>query len=362
MDVHIVPGIKARDAAEAHRKDVSIQEEYSCKCMTYWIDEKRENVFCLIEAPEKHVVEEMHHHAHGLIPHKIIEVSSMLVESFLGRTNDPQEAEISKDGLKIFHEPSFRTLLVTKIIDPVLLQYQLGENKANKLLNRHNNVIRENLAAHAGMEAAFETNGFVASFTSALKAVTCALEIQKDLADEDMRSLGFRMGMHAGEPVTKNEKLFGDTIQLARRICMLDKQHQVAVTSTVKEHVPPNYFQNYSKNILVLSPREEILIDALFNTLEENYADPDLNVTDYCQKMAMSKSQLYRKTIELFGLSPNALLKEFRLDKAKELLNKQRYNISEITFDTGFTSPSYFTKCFKKKYGLLPITYLELSH
>jgi len=59
-------------------------------------------------------------------------------------------------------------------------------------------------------------------------------------------------------------------------------------------------------------------------------------------------------------LSPNLLLKEFRLEKAKELMKKQCYNVAQITFEAGFTSPSYFTKCFKKKYGLLPMSYMEL--
>jgi AraC-like DNA-binding protein len=76
----------------------------------------------------------------------------------------------------------------------------------------------------------------------------------------------------------------------------------------------------------------------------------------------MSKSQLYRKTVDFFDLSPNLLLKDYRLEKAKELMKKRRYTISQITFDSGFTSPSYFTKCFKKKYGLLPMGYLDLLH
>jgi AraC-like DNA-binding protein len=78
--------------------------------------------------------------------------------------------------------------------------------------------------------------------------------------------------------------------------------------------------------------------------------------------MAMSQSQLYRKAIALTGLSPNLLLKDFRLEKALDLMKRKRDNISEITFDAGFTSPSYFTKCFKKKYGLLPMTYLDLLY
>jgi hypothetical protein len=65
MDVHLVPGLEAKDVAEAHRKDLLHQGEYACKCMTYWIDEQREAIFCLKEAPDKEAVEEMHCKAHG---------------------------------------------------------------------------------------------------------------------------------------------------------------------------------------------------------------------------------------------------------------------------------------------------------
>ena len=86
---------------------------------------KRENIFCLIDAPDKEAVEEMHGSAHGLIPNKIIEVSVQVVESFLGRIFDPTEAEITEEGLKIFSDPSFRIFLITKIVDPVLLEHKL---------------------------------------------------------------------------------------------------------------------------------------------------------------------------------------------------------------------------------------------
>jgi hypothetical protein len=79
MDIHNVPGVKAKNVAEAHQKDLIHQDEFGCKSMTYWIDEERENVFCLIDAPNKAAVREMHRRAHGLSPHKIIEVDSSLV-------------------------------------------------------------------------------------------------------------------------------------------------------------------------------------------------------------------------------------------------------------------------------------------
>jgi AraC-like DNA-binding protein len=361
MDVHIVPGVKARDVAEAHKKDLLHQEEYGCKAMTYWVDEKRETIFCLVEAPDKHAVEEMHSKAHGLIPNKIIEVSSELVESFLGRMYDPAEAEITNEGLKIFSDPSFRILLVTKITDPVLLKYKLGKEKTNELLSLHNNIIRKNLAEYGGREAEHGGTGFIISFASAAKAVSCALAIQKDLQAFDADAIGFRIGINAGEPVENSNKLFGDTIQLASYMCAIVRHSQVAMASSVKELVSKD-LPNNGNNFLSLAPQDEILLELLFNKLEENWQNADFDIDDYCQAMAMSKSQLYRKTISLTGLSPNILLKEFRLEKAKQLMKKQHYNIAQITFDSGFTSPSYFTKCFKKKYGLLPMAYLDLLH
>jgi AraC-like DNA-binding protein len=361
MDVHIVPGVKAKDVAAAHMKDLAHQEEYGCKCMTYWVDEKRESIFCLIDAPEKEAVKEMHSKSHGLVPNKIIEVSSTVVESFLGRIYDPEEATTSDDGLKVFADPSFRILLVTKIIDPVLLQHQMGTEKANELINRHNEIVRKNILQYEGSEVEHGGVGFIISFAVASKAISCALAIQKDMQNLAGDSIGFRIAVNAGEPIEKSNKLFGDTIQLASYMCKIARHSQVGLASAVKDLVSRD-LPSSGNNFLSLAPQDETLLALLFNKLEENWQNADFDVDDYCKAMAMSKSQLYRKTIALTGLSPNILLKDFRLEKAKQLMKKQRYNIAQITFDSGFTSPSYFTKCFKKKYGLLPMAYLDLLH
>jgi len=359
MDVHIVPGVKSRSVAEAHQKDLLHQEEYGCNCITYWVDETRESIFCLIEAPDKESVEELHGKAHGLVPNKVIEVNSTLVESFLGRIYDPEDAKISNDGLKVFADPSFRILLVTAISDPVLLKHKLGTDKVNELLNAYNKIIRKNILQHGGSEAEHEGNGFVVSFSSASKAVACALAIQKEINDSIGHEIDFKIAINAGEPVEKSNRLFGDTIQFATNMCSIAKDGKIAIASSVKELVAKDFFQNKGKNFLSMPPQDENLLKLLFTILEENWQDADFDITDYCKATAMSSSQLYRKTISLTGLSPNLLLKDFRLAKAKELMRKQHYNIAQITFDSGFTSASYFTKCFKKKYGLLPMAYLE---
>ena len=68
----------------------------------------------------------------------------------------------------------------------------------------------------------------------------------------------------------------------------------------------------------------------------------------------MSKSRLYRKTMDLTGMSPSELILEVRMERALLLLLRQNRNITETAYELGFTNPSYFTKCFKKKYNSLP--------
>ena len=88
MDRHDLAAVTAKDVAEAHREDLKIQDNYNCKGLTYWFDEKRGTAFCLVEAPNADCVKEMHDQAHGLIPHQIIEVESNVVNAFLGRIED----------------------------------------------------------------------------------------------------------------------------------------------------------------------------------------------------------------------------------------------------------------------------------
>ena len=360
MDIHTLPGVNAGLVAQAHQQDLIHQDEYGCKCMTYWIDEERETVFCLIDAPNKAVVSQLHQRSHGLIPNKIIEVDGAIVSSFLGRIFDPEAAEISPDGLKVFSDPSFRILIVTSVTDDNLLRYRLGVDKANEYLQSHNTILRKNLALHGGREAEYKGNGFIISFTSAAKAIACAIAIRQEMQKAHADTLDFRIAINAGEPIEKSNKLFGDTIQFASNMCAVAGNFQIAVASSVKDLAAKDLFLNKSEELLILTPQDEILLQLLFSKLEENWQDADFDLADYCQATAMSTSQLYRKTTSLTGSSPNVLLKDFRLEKAKELLKKRHYSIAQVTFDSGFASASYFTKCFKKKYGLLPMAYLDL--
>lgn len=88
--------------------------------------------------------------------------------------------------------------------------------------------------------------------------------------------------------------------------------------------------------------------------INENISEPELSVEVLASKVFLSRSQLYRKIKTLTGISVNEFIRNVRLEKAKELIELGNDNITEISFKVGFSSPSYFTKCYKEKYGYLP--------
>jgi len=99
----------------------------------------------------------------------------------------------------------------------------------------------------------------------------------------------------------------------------------------------------------------------LIEYTEKVWSHSNVNVSDFYKNLGYSKSKLYRTMMSLIGVSPNSFLKNYRLNMAIELLDSQALNISEIAYQTGFSSPTYFSKCFQEVYGILPSNYIKLQ-
>jgi len=95
-------------------------------------------------------------------------------------------------------------------------------------------------------------------------------------------------------------------------------------------------------------------IQKALNYINENISETELSVEVLASEVFLSRSQLYRKIKTLTGVSVNEFIRNVRLEKAKELIEFGNDNINEISYKVGFSSPSYFTKCFKEKFGYLP--------
>jgi len=100
--------------------------------------------------------------------------------------------------------------------------------------------------------------------------------------------------------------------------------------------------------------RENAFIEKFRMVVEAKMADSDLGVEEIASDMNLSRVQLYRKVKALTGSSPVELMRKARLSKAYRLLLSGDKNISEVAYEVGFSAPSYFTKCFKDEFGVLP--------
>lgn len=103
-----------------------------------------------------------------------------------------------------------------------------------------------------------------------------------------------------------------------------------------------------------LEDRDKQFLKQLHSIIQKNLSDSEFGVEDIGKQIGLSRVQLYRKVKAMTGSSVVDLLRKARLTKAKRLLESRSMSVSEVAYDVGFSAPSYFTKCFKDEYGMLP--------
>ena len=99
---------------------------------------------------------------------------------------------------------------------------------------------------------------------------------------------------------------------------------------------------------------DETFLKKVMDAIEENMSEDAFGVEELARAVAMSRSQLHRKLVALTGQSPSEVLRNTRLLRAKELLQKRAATPSEVAFQVGFNSHTYFSKCFKEEFGISP--------
>src|SRR5215471_1545275 len=143
MDRHDMRGATAENIAEAHRKDLEIQDKYGVRYMTYWYDPERSTGFCLVDAPDAETAACVHREAHGQIASDIIAVDLAAVEAFLGRINDPRHAP---DATAPEMGAGLRAVMFTDIVGSTEMTARLGDAAALELVRVHNALVRRALA------------------------------------------------------------------------------------------------------------------------------------------------------------------------------------------------------------------------
>ena len=94
--------------------------------------------------------------------------------------------------------------------------------------------------------------------------------------------------------------------------------------------------------------------------IEDNLSNPELNVVFLAGQLGMSRSSLFSKIRGLADVTPNEMIQLVKLKKAARLLKEGHYRVSEVSYMVGFSSPSYFAKCFQKQFGVKPMDFANL--
>ena len=137
------------------------------------------------------------------------------------------------------------TILFTDVEGSTALTNRLGDAKARELLREHERITREALKAHGGSEVKTMGDGFMASFSSATKALECAIALQSafaarnESADEQIK---VRIGLNAGEPISEDEDLFGTAVNMAARIAAKAAAGEILASNVVRELVAGKEF------------------------------------------------------------------------------------------------------------------------
>jgi len=176
------------------------------------------------------------------------------IDEFLGDSGPaPAPAEAPATG-------AFRTILFTDVEGSTALTQRLGDAKAREVLRNHERIVREALKAHGGAEVKTMGDGFMASFSSATRALECAIAMQRAFAvhnEAAQEPTRVRIGLNAGEPIAEDEDLFGTAVILAARIAAKAEGGEILASDVVRQLVAGKGFLFADRGDVVLRGFED---------------------------------------------------------------------------------------------------------
>lgn len=352
MDLHKASDYEVKPTMEEikrnHIADLEVQHKYGIKFLQYWINEEAGLVFCLMEGPDKESCAAVHREAHGSMPCNVIELQGGDYMTFMGDDITVNEFDIVEkaDGTL---DTGYRIIVAIDCISlspdkPVFKTiHEIVKGSKGRMLNRRSG------------------NKEMIVFSSGLSAIQCAANILKETQHMDASSAEIRIGIGAGEPVTGQKDFFGDSIQLANRLCDIAQNNQVVISPLVKQLAGEHMLQQYvvEKLLKILTPEDEKFLNRLIEETTSRFYHPAFTIEVLSKSLGVSRSNLYRKITLLTGLSANSFIRELRLRKALQLIRDKYGNVTEASYEAGFNNPSYFTRSFQKRFGILPLQVLK---
>lgn len=351
MDIHTVDSedFSVEDVVKAHMEDLAIQERFGVIQIKYWVNVEAKTLFCLMEGPNKEACNEVHKESHGNTACNIIEVADDEFNLFLGEGKNVNDlAHYNSGGV----DTGYRTILLLSITD-LTGKYGHYVNEISRLTDKHK-----------GVRIIQPDDNIMVSFIFATDAIICAKAIGK-LLKSIPDNIEFNLTLVSGRPVDEQgDDLFEETKKKVEYLCSVGLNKTMYLDSGTKALSDKEKGTSKIKtdDFILIYKQDFFFLFQIFDILNKELCDPDFKTEHLNDLLGLSKSQAYRKIKSLTGIAPNQLIQELRLRKSLKNLNQGGKTISEIAFDLGFNSPTYFTKVFRKRFNITPTNFVKISN
>ena len=260
----------------------------------------------------------------------------------------PIEKAVNQDANKDEKKDRTHTILIVE--DNVDLRNYLK----NELKNEYKVIVAEN--GQVGLDLALQKFPDLI-LTDVIMPVMNGLDLCKNIKT-NLKTSHIPLLMLSAKELIK-DKLegidSGADMYLSKPFDMSILKSSLAQLITSRQIMFNKFYNGITKNANAKTTTlDNEFIQKTLSFINENISETELSVEILASKVFLSRSQLYRKIKTLTGVSVNEFIRNVRLEKAKELIKLGNNNINEIGYKVGFSSPSYFTKCFKEKFGYLP--------
>nr|WKN34050.1 alpha/beta fold hydrolase [Tunicatimonas sp. TK19036] len=247
-------------------------------------------------------------------------------------------------------------------------------------------LISQFVRQYQGSIVQYDRQTFTATFEGPSKAVYCGLNLQSAMQS---LKIDMALGIHIKERVITSP-ICNDIDEVAQAILQHTKPHQILVTQSVR-YLLSGARLNFTQHKATLEstsgealalfrvteqvrcnripanlrpiklPQSNSFLENVLQSIDTHLNNKSFGVSLLSKEVGISERQLQRKLKAVTSKSPNQLISSVRLHRAKELILEHDYTIAQIAFQTGFSSTSYFSKCFKKEFGLSPSVLLDQS-
>ena len=252
----------------------------------------------------------------------------------------------------------------------------------------HQDYIEQLVAHYRGKIVHYNRHAFIATFEGPSKAVHCSIDL---LATSKQLDVQFAIGIHIKECVVDgSHPISHEARSIIEAIMKQTKPNQVIVTQTIKHLLSgaglsftpyQKIFEPISGESLTLlmvkdrlrssvqrdrpNPQQLLknssLLENVLQSIDNHLSNESFGIDMLCKEIGISERQLQRKLKSTTNKSPNQLIRSVQLHRAKELIMSDKGTIVEIAFQTGFSDPSYFAKCFKQEFGVTPSSLVHES-